>query len=238
MLKTTVFEAKRRNTLWASAIICALLSGCGGKPNTIQKLPELPTEFARNLIPARTAPVLMTKSAPAPPPIKRRPTGVLPLTPARSCTALYDGYVVYPIAVCYPPGELNETLILTAARVAPPTGKPMIPPTRYFKLTSHPLVRSGFPWFCTVRGGPWYAHVEGAQICNTNPNVRSFKADILGAPQPVVVYWTGALEDVPPPLNLLGIQQTGEQCVCCSGSMCPSGNCVPNPNQCHTGPPA
>jgi hypothetical protein len=181
----------------------------------------------------------MTKSAPAPPPIKRRSTGTtLPLTPARSCTALYDGYVVYPIAVCYPPNELNDTLILTAARVAPSTGKPMIPPIRYFKLTSHPRVRSGLPWFCTLRGGPWYAHVEGARTCNTNPNVRSFKASIIGAPQPVVVYWSGTLNDVPPPLNLLGILQTGEQCVCCSGSMCPNGNCVPNPNQCSSGPPA
>ena len=99
-------------------------------------------------------------------------------------------------------------------------------------------MRAGLPWFCSVRGGPWYGHVEGAQICNVNPNVRSFRAEILGAPEPVVVVWSGALGDVPPPLNLAAISESGEFCVCCSGTMCPNGNCVPNPQQCTIGPPA
>jgi hypothetical protein len=87
-----------------------------------------------------------------------------------------------------------------------------------------------------VRGGPWYARVEGAQICNANPNDRLFTAEILGAPEPVVVAWSGTLADVPAPLNLVAISQTGEACVCCSGAMCPDGRCAPDPLQCGVPP--
>jgi hypothetical protein len=208
-------------------------------PNAVRDLPELPAEFAGDLAVARTAPVLMTRPAATVAPLEPRSTGApLSLAPARACTSIYDGYVIYPITVCYPPTELYETLELSVAEAAPATGKTTVIPVRYFKLSSHPRVRLGLPWFCTVRGGPWYGHVEGAQICNANPNVRSFKAEILGAPEPVVVLWSGTLNDVPPPLNLFGISQTGELCACCSGVMCPNGNCVPNPQQCNVMPPA
>jgi hypothetical protein len=220
-------------------ILCGLLSGCAATPNAVRDLPELPAEFAGDLAIARTAPVLMTRPAAAVAPLAPRSTSTPPaLAPARACTSIFDGYVIYPITVCYPPNELYGTLDLKVAEAAPASAKAAAMPVSYFKLSSHPQVRAGLPWFCTVRGGPWYGHVEGAQICNANPNVRSFRAEILGAPEPVVVFWSGALSDVPPPLNLVGISQTGEFCVCCSGTMCPNGNCVPNPQQCNVGPPA
>jgi len=57
-------------------------------------------------------------------------------------------------------------------------------------------------------------------------------------PEPVVVLWSGSLSDVPPPLKLPAIVQTGEFCTCCSGFMCPDGSCKPNLNQCDVMPPA
>ncbi len=237
MKRCTSLVTTMGNTLSASVVVCGLLAGCAVTPNVVRDLPELPAEYARDLAVARTAPVLMTKPVAKPaPPIE---SGPVSLAPSKACTSVFDGYVIYPITVCQPPTEFFESLDLTLAQApAPAPGKTGVLPVKYFKLTSHPQVRFGLPFFCTVRGGPWYAHVEGAQICNVNPNTRLFKAEILGAPESVVVTWTGALTDVPPPLNLTGIQQTGEFCSCCSGVMCPSGNCVPNINQCGVGPPA
>jgi hypothetical protein len=226
-------------TLPAAIVVCAFASGCAVAPKAIDDLPELPAEFAKDLAVAAAAPVLMTRPVSVATPIVPAPAP-LPLAPAKACTSVYEGYVLYPMTVCYPPNVLTGDLVLTQdAREAPPraVGAGVLP-AKYFKLSSHPAARIGLPWFCTVRSGPWFGHVEGAQICNANPNIRAFKAEILGAPQPVLVIWSGALSDVPPPLNLLSIPQVGEFCVCCSGTMCPDGRCVLNPNQCSIGPPA
>ena len=239
MNKRTGLETRVWNALSAGTVMVALLGGCAVTPSTVRDLPELPPEFARDLAIARTAPVLMTESATTVAPLEPRPAGpTVLLAPSKACTAIFDGYVLFPITVCYPPPVFYDALILDAA-AAPVVGNTLVPPVKYFKLTSHPLTSVvRLPWFCSVRSGPWYAHVEGQQICNTNPNIRQFKAELLGAPEPVVVVWSGALSDVPPPLNLFGIQQTGEFCTCCSGFMCPDGSCKPNPNQCSIGPPA
>ncbi len=239
MIKFGQWESSPLATLPAALVVCAL-AGCASTSKVVSDLPELPAEFARDLALARTAPVLMTKPvSAATAPIVAAPTP-LPLAINKACTSIYEGYVLYPMTVCYPPTDLNDGLVLAqeargSASRAIGTG---VLPARYFKLTSHPSTRIGLPWFCTVRSGPWFGHVEGQQLCNVNPNVRLFKADILGGPEPVVVNWTGALSDVPPPLNLLSIPQVSELCVCCSGTMCPDGRCVLNPNQCSVGPPA
>jgi len=239
MRDPTGFQASVRSALSAT-VVCALLGGCATSPGTIQNLPELPAEFAKDLALARTAPVLMTKPAAVAPTVAPLPPPGPIFAIARACTAIYEGYVIYPFTVCYPPTVLNDDLVLSAAAApAPPAGgKTSIQPVRYFKLSSHPLARIPGLWFCTVRGGPWFGHVEGQQFCNSNPNIRSFKADILGGPEPVVVVWSGTINDVPPPLNLLGIQQTSEFCVCCSGIMCPDGSCKLDPQQCGVMPPA
>ena len=236
MRDPTGLHASVRNAL-SAVVVCGLFCGCATTPSAIQNLPELPAEFAKDLALARTAPVLMTKSATTAPTLPPSPPGQI-FAIARACTAIYEGYVIYPFTVCYPPTVLNDGLVLYAAEApAPGGGKTSIQPVGYFKLSSHPLARIPGLWFCTVRGGPWYGHVEGQQFCNSNPNIRSFKADILGGPEPVVVVWSGTINDVPPPLNLLGIQQTGEFCVCCSGIMCPDGTCKLNPQQCGVTPP-
>ena len=237
MSKHKGLEPRVRDVLSAGVIMCGLLSGCAVTPDAIRGLPELPSEFAKDLAVARTAPVLMTKPAATAPTLEPRPAGPI-FAIARACTAIYEGYVLYPIAVCYPPTALYGTLDVGAVEAPAPADRTAALPVRYFKLSSHPQARIGGPWFCVVRSGPWFGHVEGQQICGVDPNVRLFKADILGAPEPMVVFWSGTLNDVPPPLNLLGIAQTKEFCVCCSGIMCPNGTCKPDLQYCDVMPPA
>lgn len=224
----------------ACVITCGLLTGCAVAPSVVRDLPELPAEFARDLVVARTAPVLITKPAAKGSPVEPRPAATpLPLVPARACTAVYDGYVTYPITVCFPPSILYDALVLDVTTAPALPGRPPVPPASHFKLGSHPQLSLALPpWLCSVRSGPWYGHVEGQQICGINPNTRLFTATILGAPEPVLVTWTGALEDVPAPLNLFGISQTGEFCTCCSGVMCPDQSCKPTFDLCDTRPPA
>jgi len=233
-------EAMALHLRWGSLVVSGLLSACAPTPSVVRALPELPAEFARDLAVARTAPVLMTKPAAVAAAPTPRPAGTpVPLALAKACNATLEGYVLFPITVCHPPNDLYGSLDLSAAaqRASVARGT-AVPPAQYFKLSSHPQVTVGFPWFCTVRSGPWYGHVEGRQFCNANPNVRSFTAEIVGAPEPVVVVWAGTLDDVPPPLRLVSISQTDEVCVCCSGFTCPNGNCVLDPKQCDAMPPA
>jgi len=228
-----------RTAVWAGIVAFGLMAGCSRTPPAIRDLPELPAESSKDLALARTAPVLMTKSATvATPP--QPPDGGAIFQIARACTTYYDGYVVYPITVCYPPSHLFENIVVGAFDTPGLDGGVMskAPATKYFKLTSPPQASVGGHWFCSVRGGPWFGHVEGQQFCGVDPNIRLFHAVLLGAPENVVVNWTGALTDVPPPLNLFGISPSGESCVCCSGVTCPNGNCAPDPQHCGIGPPA
>lgn len=231
-----------RSIFVAALLSFGLLMACSRTPKVVRDLPELPAELARDLAPARTAPVLMTTPAAiatpvAPPPASPPP----PLVIARACTSFWGGYVTYPMTVCYPPNDQIADLVLTQDARAPSRrgdGRGVLP-ARYFKLTRHPRVAIVKPWFCSVRGGPWFAKVEGNQKCDANPNIRVFKAEILGAPEPVVVNWIGALTDVPPPLQLVGISPDApDSCKCCSGITCPDGSCKPNFNLCGTMPPA
>jgi len=224
-----------------AAVACVLAAGCTTVPEPPRSLPELPAEYARDLAPARTAPVLITLPAQAATRAlpSRPPAGPLALAPARACTSVFEGYVTYPITVCYFPGTFTELVQASAEDRTPTTPGIRVAPPRYFKLTSHSHLQGPRGWmFCSVRSGPWYARVEGSQICNVDPNVRLFRAEILGAPEPVVVNWSGTLDDVPPPLTLPAIQQTGEFCTCCSGIMCPDGSCKPRFDQCGVKPPA
>jgi hypothetical protein len=225
-----------RGLLWPALVACATLCACSTTPRVVSDLPELPAQYASDLTFAHSAPVLMTRPLVVSTVQPSLPGTTLPLI-ARACTAIYDGYVLYPMTVCYPPTDVFGSLDPPLALAAHTSSRVPSVPDRYFKLSAHPLIRFG-PWFCTVRAGPWYAHVEGAQGCNTNPNISQFRADILSAPEAVVVIWSGALTDVPPPLNLFGITQTGDSCTCCSGTMCPNGSCVLNPQQCGSMQPA
>jgi len=225
-------------TAWEGLIACAVLAACAiVLPQALRDLPELPAEFARDLAVADTAPVLMTKPARSAAPSVPRPSPPPP-APARACTTHYAGYVIYPFTVCYPPSVLYDMLKLAAASETPAASGVTISPPQVFKLTSHPLVSFGSFWYCTVRSGPWYAEVSGAQTCNANPNILSFTAAISGAPEPVFTSWSGTLADVPPPLKLVAISETGQFCTCCSGVTCPNGACAPDSQHCGVGPPA
>jgi hypothetical protein len=179
MKTRTESEPRAYRAACASLIACGLLTGCAVTPKVVRDLPELPAELAQELAVARTAPVLMTKPAVAAIPLAPRPASA-PLVPSKACTSIHEGYVTFPITVCHPPNKLYQTLDLSAREALAATRSTTVPATRYFKLTSHPEVRLGSAWFCSVRGGPWYARVEGAQICNANPNVRLFTAKSWG----------------------------------------------------------
>ena len=223
---------------WASLIGCAVLTACAVLPQALRDLPELPPEFARDLAVADTAPVLMTRPARATAPAVVRPLPrPSPLAPAKACTTPYAGYVTYPITVCYPPSVLVNELKVSASDTPPAHGMTISPP-RFFKLTSHPLVSVGAIWFCTVRSGPWYAELQGKQMCDINPNFRTFTAEILEAPETVVVVWSGTLSDVPAPLNLAAISEMPAICTCCSGVTCPDGSCAPDFQHCGVARPA
>jgi hypothetical protein len=233
--------AKHRSTAGrvglAGITTILLLAGCATTPDAIRALPELPAEFAKDLALARTAPVLMTTPVAATPQLPPRPATPLPLVPPRACATVYEGYVTYPITVCHPPTVLDEALARNVGASLPGATTGTLE-AKYFKLTSHPAIHFALrPWFCSVRGGPWYGRVEGKQICNVDPNVRLFTAQLLGAPEPIVVTWSGKLEDVPPPLKLVAVSPTGQFCTCCSGVMCPDGSCKPTFDSCQVMPP-
>lgn len=218
----------------AIVLACAFAGGCALVPGTVDRLPELPAELAGDLAVARTAPVLVTQ-----PPSRAftPPTSPLPLAISKACTSVFEGYVDYPVTVCTPPHVFFEELVATADSGAPPPAPGAVQPRRSFKLSAHPLVRIVRPWWCSVSNGPWYVRVEGRQLCNVNPNILQFAA-VLNAPAPVVITWTGALADAPPPLVLSTVNQTGESCTCCSGFMCPDKSCKPKFDMCGVKPPA
>lgn len=217
-------------------LLCALVGGCAVFPSAVDRLPELPTELARDLVVARTAPMLITQ--PASPAVRPAPAAPapLPLAPGKACTSVYEGYVAYPVTVCTPPHVQFDQLVVTAD-VGAPTPPAAVPPRRNYKLSAHPLAEIFRPWWCSVSNGPWYVRVEGKQLCNVNPNIRQFTA-VLNAPAPVVITWSGGLTDAPPPLNLANVNQTGEFCTCCSGVMCPDQSCKPKFDMCGVKPPA
>lgn len=223
----------RRAIRMLSLVSFAALAACASKPHHgVAGLPELPADLAKTLTKGDAAPVLMTRDVDASRPIEKLKAAEANLAIARACTDSWDGYVIYPMTVCYPPTAQFESIALDRLTARNAKSQGSIAPPAVFKLSEHPLVHIRAPWFCSVRGGPWYAHVEGKQLCNTNPNVRVFTAEILGAPQSVVINWSGTLEDVPAPLDLAAISFTKQVCVCCSGVTCPDGSCKPNANQC------
>lgn len=223
-----------------SRILClallAALAACASKPHTgVAGLPELPANLAKTLVKGDAAPVLMTRDVDASRPLEKLRATESNLAIARSCTDSWDGYVLYPMTVCYPPTAQFESVAIDRLTARNARAQGAIDAPAYFKLSAHPFVNIRQPWFCTVRGGPWYAHVEGKQMCNTDPNVRLFTAELLGAPQSVVVSWSGTLEDVPAPLELPALSFTKQVCICCSGVTCPDGSCKPNISQCGGG---
>jgi hypothetical protein len=227
--------------LSVAATVAALLfaGACRREEDPVSKLPELPDELRATLAPSAVAPVLMTGSKTVTPPA--RPAQETRLRPAIStvCVRHYKGYVIYPITVCYPPSFLVNGLNVEAvqARINPA----VVPLTGSYKLSSFPGMRVPPAFYCTVRGGPWYAEVTETPTCE-NPLVSTFRLDIIAAPQPVEIVWTGMLTDAPAPINPNLLMQTSEDnCTCCNGgTLCPNGSCPPPGSSCsiHTSPPA
>lgn len=218
----------------ALSALSVLIGSCNRTPNPsdlLKRLPELPPQLAHNLRSTKIANVLMTKD---PPPVQK--AAVKPLLPKqRSCVKNYDAYVVYPMTLCFPPGDLlGPELAGAKAQAEPPGWSPASQPARYYKLS-----RSSFAsLFCRVSGGPWYARVTTTESCADLPDQSVLT--ILGAPQPLTVVWSGGINDVPAPFNSNSFAFEGEACSCCGGfTPCPppdEGRCVPHGVSCTSNP--
>jgi hypothetical protein len=199
-----------------ACIVAALVLAvaCRREDDPVARLPELPPDLRATLVRSSLAPVLETKSATIQPAAPASPTPPPP-SPGTVCLKQYQGYVTYPITVCYPASILVDELNWSAIQsVNTPTTTPQ---PRYFKLTSFPNISAVRPLFCTARSGPWYAEMTSIAHCD-NIQVSDFELQILGAPQPLVFRWSGTLSDIPPPINPNTLTPTGEgDCVCCDG---------------------
>ncbi len=223
---------KSLSAAFALAALSVLTVSCSRTPNPndlVNRLPELPPKLADNLTSTKIANVLMTKD---PPPVQK--ASVTPrLAKQRSCVKNYDAYVVYPMTVCFPPGDLlGPDLAGAKAQAELPGWSPVSQPARYYKLSRSSAARL----FCRVSGGPWYAQVTTTESCDV-PDQSVLT--ITGAPQPLTVVWFGGINDVPPPFNPNSFAFEGETCSCCGGfTSCPDGRCVPHGVSCTINPAA
>ena len=208
------------------------LGSCSQQQGPIDRLPELPDELRSTLARSGLAPILATKApvvpASSPTPAPQPP----PPQTAKVCVTHYLGYVVYPYTVCYPPSILAGSLDWN--RIQTPSAASAAQPSRFFKLSAFEGLAIAQPFFCTSKGGPWYAELDSRPRCE-NINISDFLL-IINGPQPVEVKWSGTRQNGPPSINLNNLTAAGEdQCVCCNGTtLCPNGQCVPPGVSCST----
>jgi hypothetical protein len=205
-----------------------LTLNCREENEIVKQLPELPEELSANLELARTAPVLQTGSVTAP--VKPEPdtAGVAPVP--RTCVTKYWAQVIYPVSICYPPNVLINDLDLKLAKMqAEPADEDSANSTSFYKLSAFKGKSLTFPYFCTVKGGPWIAEVTRVTSCIFGEPAKNMM-EIVGIPEPVVFVWYGSLDDYPKEVHLVGpFSQIGEEiCNCCPGYVqCPDGSCKP-----------
>ena len=225
------------------AAACLVTTHCRSSEGNLDRLPELPAELAANLQPSRTTPVLMTRAPKRPAGSLQQDAGkIMPRAVSKVCVRNYQGYVVYPIVVCYPPNILLEGLDWSAIQATERNTAAAAAATatsKYYKLTSFPNLSLNRPLFCSAKGGPWFASVTEQPRCD-NINVSDFRLEIQGAPESVVLIWSGTLSDVPAPINPDLLTFAGEgSCICCNGgTLCSDGRCIPPGRSCDIGPPA
>jgi hypothetical protein len=230
----------KRVSIITAAAVLLFAGACRHEDDAVSKLPELPDELRATLGRSLMAPVLMTQSKTFPPAAHPAPPPTSLPAVNTVCVRYYKGYIVYPITVCYPPsilvGGLNWNNVQATDR--PPTA----PAPRLYKLSSFPGLTISRALYCTQLGGPWYAEVTETPRCE-NINASDFRLDIIAAPQPVSISWTGAFTDAPPPVNTNLFSEAGEgMCTCCNGgTWCPSTqSCALPGHMCplNTPPPA
>lgn len=169
-----------------------------------------------------------------------RSGGLVPmLKKQRSCATNYVGYVAYPMTVCDRWGEFVTGLDWKTIATSPsvPGWIPASQSVKHFKLSAARSAESRLSPFCRVSGGPWFAQVTTTESCDDA--IPDFSMlEIIAAPQPFAIYWTGDLRDIPPPFREQDFTLAGlPSCSCCGGfTQCPDGRCVPHGTSCDIHP--
>ena len=230
---------KATKRVWATLTLagCSLLAiHCARQENgSVDKLPELPKDLVAGLVPAQTAPVLMTQLTQTPQP-RRPPSQAIP-NRAQSCDKRYTTYILYPMTVCYPWNELTGALDLKRAKFSPARGSAADEPqgTKYYKLTSYKSRSFRPALFCRTSGGPWYGQVIEQESCYDEAS--NFIFQILGAPEPLVLSWYGTWQDAPPLVSSNHFAEVETVCSCCPGFKPCHRSCIISNAPCQNGHP-
>jgi hypothetical protein len=223
-----------RVLLVAGCSLLAVQCARRAENDVLSKLPELPAEVAAELVPARTAPVLVTRPRVTVPP---RPAPPPPPTPRQdSCTTKFIGSVTYPITVCYIFENPPQTIPRFDASGGAGTAEP-VKGVRFFRLSR--FGDAGRDLLCTTRTGPW--HAEATEIVDCN-DFRTTRLELVGAPEPHLFTWECKRTDVPPALGLSLLSNftaiAPPSCSCCGGfKECPGEEgCVPLDQKCNHSP--
>ena len=166
-----------------------------------------------------------------------RSDGIVPmLKKQRSCTTRYAGFnIIYPMTVCFPWPDLVTGLVAASSRV--PDWTPAAQSVKHVNLSAARAAAFRLSPFCRVSGGPWFAQVTTTESCDDAIPDQSV-LEIIGAPQPFSIQWTGDLRDIPAPFSEQQFSLWGlPSCSCCAGfTQCPDGSCVPHGTSCDIHP--
>jgi len=166
-----------------------------------------------------------------------RSDGIVPmLKKQRSCTTRYAGFnIIYPMTVCFPWPDLVTGLVAASSRV--PDWTPAAQSVKHVNLSAARAAAFRLSPFCRVSGGPWFAQVTTTESCDDAIPDQSV-LEIIGAPQPFSIQWTGDLRDIPAPFSEQQFSLWGPpSCSCCAGfTQCLDGRCVPHGTSCDIHP--
>jgi hypothetical protein len=220
----------------------------------IEQLPELPVEAFEvdgKLGYSDKVPVITIHPRKFPLPKKPTPNK---LAPKKCCwsTLEYAMMVTYPKVVCQPPivdptvDQVNIKALFEQKEVGrshePESDtKILSKKERFFKLTTLKGRKLQLPWWCSVRYGPWAAHVTQENSCLNIPTNWTLT---VGEIPEIFLSWYGLWSDMPPYPNLRlfpGSTLTffRETHGCCPGfKTCPpTDSCVPLQIPCPDGFP-
>jgi len=184
--------------LSVAGLTLLLFAGCT-PPDPVAGLEELPADMARSLRAAADLPVLATALDPSDP---APPSGPFqPFCAADASTRILDARVSTPIVVCTRDEEPTAAdCVLWPGRSTPST----------FKLTDLGVVADlddavawQPPLVCETSDGPWNAILKIERFCSGSCSPLNTLI-VVGAPNPVVFVWWGALEDHPDGFGLVG----------------------------------
>jgi hypothetical protein len=156
-------------------------------------------------------------------------TGVITpaLQRAQSCETMYRAYIshYFPTTVCET--VLPEFEVATMAAPAPSGGgQRSTTRTRGFRTDWLKRFQR-----CRTIAVPFIGEVRTTQNCN-DAIPDSSVLDVYGHPE-LSTYWTGGINEIPPPYNAAWFGVVGHSCNCCGPfHKCPDGSCIPLNRSC------